>query len=256
MAYSDSICFSSTLEAGRPIEDNASNIDFHVAVVSSFMKRQQKNVTAPPLIQILLKAVSSFCWVGSGGGTDTVSQCWPSRLGLSIAALAASRVERIRPRRFMTSVSEIFLVTTVRVKVNYVNWSDFFLLWDDGVSQCTIDTVTWFPCLCFNVSLVIVNPFVRASSAQVLSSLSFQFLRPRPPVSLQWSCAGHVNRTSHLNGWEAQFMWVCCVWWMWSAISRVFTKKKSFEESGIVYANAMEQDTYDTRQVSYCLQQL
>lgn len=35
---------------------------------------------------------------------------------------------------------------------------------------------------------------------------------------------------------------------MWSAISRVFIKKKSFDESGIVVANAMEQDTYDTRQ--------
>ncbi|XP_034230679.1 patronin isoform X3 [Thrips palmi] len=35
---------------------------------------------------------------------------------------------------------------------------------------------------------------------------------------------------------------------MWSAISRVFIKKKSFDESGIVFANAMEQDTYDTRQ--------
>ncbi len=39
---------------------------------------------------------------------------------------------------------------------------------------------------------------------------------------------------------------------MWSAISRIFIKKKSFDESGIVYANAMEQDTYDTRQVRQC----
>lgn len=74
-------------------------------------------------------------------------------------------VERIQLRRFMTSVSEIFLVTTVRVKVNYVNRSDLFIImrpWSFPVFRTVCDclfisTLQCISCRCEAVCMGIVH---------------------------------------------------------------------------------------------------